>query len=205
MEEILVVEAEIVNRICGDGFTPLTNPTVMAAWIERYRFIPRYLAEENPDYKQLISYCVLKWQNQIFAYQRTSSGGEPRLHRQFSIGVGGHVQRRDMRRAGLSVLEILNAARDREIEEEFSCTFASPPRLIGWLNENKNPVSRVHLGVVFECEVVRPEIEPREEENFARFGFNPLSELIRRQKEFETWSQRVLEFYALEAAGGLPC
>ena len=48
--------------------------------------------EEDPSYKQLISYCLLENEkNEILVYKRLSDGGESRLHGQSSIGVGGHM------------------------------------------------------------------------------------------------------------------
>ena len=48
--------------------------------------------EEDPSYKQLISYCLLENENdEILVYQRLSGGGEERLHGQSSVGVGGHM------------------------------------------------------------------------------------------------------------------
>ncbi len=46
--------------------------------------------EEDPSYKQLISYCLLENEHgEILVYERLSGGGEARLHGQSSIGVGG--------------------------------------------------------------------------------------------------------------------
>ena len=48
--------------------------------------------EEDPEFKQLISYCLLENQSgEILVYERLSGGGEERLHGQSSIGVGGHM------------------------------------------------------------------------------------------------------------------
>ena len=42
--------------------------------------------EEDPSYKQLISYCLLENENdEILVYQRLSGGGEERLHGQSSV------------------------------------------------------------------------------------------------------------------------
>ena len=41
--------------------------------------------EEDPSYKQLISYCLLENENdEILVYQRLSGGGEERLRTVFS-------------------------------------------------------------------------------------------------------------------------
>lgn len=72
--------------------------------------------EEDPSYKQLISYCLLENEHgEILVYERLSGGGEARLHGQSSIGVGGHMN--DVPGAE-SINEVLRVNAQRELEEE---------------------------------------------------------------------------------------
>src|SRR5690625_3310176 len=45
--------------------------------------------EEDPGYKQLISYCIITNEDETLVYKRLDGGGEARLHGLLSIGVGG--------------------------------------------------------------------------------------------------------------------
>ncbi|SUM33491.1 NUDIX hydrolase [Staphylococcus gallinarum] len=60
--------------------------------LTKYEVKRRGDMEEDPTYKQLISYCILENErDEILVYERLSGGGEARLHGQSSIGVGGHM------------------------------------------------------------------------------------------------------------------
>ena len=48
--------------------------------------------EQDPTYKQLISYVIVKnAKGETLVYQRLTGGGENRLHGLASVGVGGHM------------------------------------------------------------------------------------------------------------------
>ena len=49
--------------------------------------------EEDPSFKQLIGYVLLKDINtgEVLVYKRLVGGGEARLHGKASVGIGGHM------------------------------------------------------------------------------------------------------------------
>src|ERR1700722_9574637 len=65
-----------------------------------FSFLPRSLAENDPSYKQLIPYVVLKYRDQIFHYRRGQGAGEKRLRALRSIGIGGHINPSDRSAGG---------------------------------------------------------------------------------------------------------
>src|SRR3954454_9273568 len=73
----------------------------------RGEFRPRPDAEQDPSWKQVIPYVVLRDGDAIFLMRRTRAGGDERLHDRYSIGIGGHVNPQDedvnggLRREGL--------------------------------------------------------------------------------------------------------
>ena len=82
--------------------------------LDAYEVKRRGDMEEDPSYKQLISYCLLENENgEILVYERLSGGGEQRLHGQSSIGVGGHMN--DVVGAD-NVNEVLRVNAQRELE-----------------------------------------------------------------------------------------
>src|SRR3954468_20424210 len=96
-EQVLVVPAAVLHSAgLFQGFSPRVDhylPRVLAADQLSYR--PRAAMEQDPSFKQLIPYAVLKWRDQVFAYRRGHGGGEARLRALRSIGVGGHISSTD--------------------------------------------------------------------------------------------------------------
>ena len=109
--------------------------------------------EEDPTFKQLISYCLLENEKgEILVYERLSGGGEERLHGQSSIGVGGHMN--DVVGAD-SINEVLRVNAQRELEEEVGLASEDSQNMeyIGFINDDTNEVGKVHMGVVFKITV----------------------------------------------------
>src|SRR3970040_1982991 len=67
------------------------------AYVERIRrhgeFRRRGDVEEDPSLKQVIPYLIIRHRERIFLFQRSTKGGEERLHGLYSIGVGGPMRR----------------------------------------------------------------------------------------------------------------
>ena len=153
------------------------------------RFMPRSRAEDDPNFKQLIPYVVLRHRGRIFRYRRGSKGTEARLHALRSIGVGGHINPAD----GKDFDGLYHAAMLRELREEVELP-PGAPRLepLGLINDDSVPVGRVHLGVVHVLELTTPDVRSRESA-LAEAGFSSLSELLADRDGFETWSRFVLD------------
>lgn len=149
-------------------------------------FRPRAEMEENPSYKQLIPYVVIRCGDSIFCYTRGKSQGEARLHAKRSLGIGGHVDETDA--DGRATPEAYDMALRRELDEEVA--IASPGELlrVGLINDDSTPVGTVHLGVVYMYRLERPEVEARED-GLTDAGFVSMGEILAGRDRFETWSQ----------------
>jgi len=170
-------EAEsYLDAILGDGHS---------------RFIARDLAEQDPDYKQLIPYVILRHQNCIFHYVRGRESGEARLRARGSIGIGGHIEPRDLN-LFTPLRQLYLEAAAREVAEEVRVETDHREEIIGLLNDDSNAVGRVHFGVVHLWYLDRPAVRRRERQ-ITRGEFLPIEELSRRRDSLETWSQRCLE------------
>ena len=144
-------------------------------------FRPRGEVEDDPSWKQVIPYVVLRDGARIFLMRRTRAGGDPRLHERYSIGVGGHVNPADGN---------LHGGLLREWQEEIDAAFVPQFRLLGLLNDDTDPVGAVHLGVVYEADAAgRPvavrEIHKLQGEFATRDGVRAVVDRM------ETWSQLV--------------
>jgi predicted NUDIX family phosphoesterase len=147
-------------------------------------FMDRPLAEESPAYKQLIPYVVVRDGARTFLMERTDAGGDPRLHRKASIGVGGHLNPVD--EGG----DPLIAGLRREWSEELVTEWEPEFRLVGLLNDDSNPVGSVHLGVVFVVEADGRPIAVRERDKLTA-TMADAEELRAAEERMETWSRLV--------------
>jgi predicted NUDIX family phosphoesterase len=154
---------------------------------QHFSFLPRGRAEDDPNYKQLIPYVVMKYGDQVFHYTRGQGGSEKRLRALRSIGVGGHINPVDHTmdehpyRQGML----------REVAEEVTLGSAYSETCIGFINDDATPVGQVHLGIVHVFEMTLPSVERREADLMGA-GFAPISSLINELEAFETWSRFVL-------------
>jgi predicted NUDIX family phosphoesterase len=155
----------------------------------RLCFRPRPEVEIDPSFKQIIPYVVLKHAGQVFHYLRGSGAGEKRLRALRSVGVGGHINPGD---AGGDPYRL---GMLREVCEEVFLDTAYRESCLGLINDDSTPVGQVHLGIVHVFELDEPNVRRREEQLTAA-GFAPVTELLRRKHEFETWSQFVLDALA---------
>lgn len=153
-------------------------------------FLPRPAAEEDPGYKQIIPYLVVRHENRFLHYVRGKSGGEARLHAKGSIGIGGHINDGDAHASHFDP-PAYNRAVERELHEELIIPPGYRNRIVALLNDDSTPVGRVHLGIVHIIEVDSPDIPPREDA-IRDIEFLDANELAARRDSLEVWSQIVL-------------
>ena len=144
-ERVLVLPRDSVpGGLDFSGVRPADDLAAMRRAVRLHgRYLGRPTAEENPDFKQLIPYVVLRDGASVFLMERTDAGGDARLHGKASIGVGGHLNPVD------DGTDPLLAGLRREWAEELLADWEPYFRLVGLLNDDSNPVGAVHLGVVF--------------------------------------------------------
>lgn len=157
------------------------------------RYLPRPAAEIDPDYKQLIPYVVVRQGPRLFLMERSTAGGDARLHGKASIGVGGHLNPVDRGE------DPLMGGLRREWSEELIAEFEPDFRLVGFLNDDSNPVGAVHLGVVFTVEADGHAVRVREHEKLTGRFATP-DEILAVWDRLETWSQLTVAALNMEAA-----
>ncbi len=196
-EQVLVVPAAVLREAgLFHGFTRRAEhylPRILEA--NGMRFLPRDEAEQNPAFKQLIPYLVLRHAGRVFHYRRGAAGGEKRLTARRSVGIGGHVCSDDGDLAGAYRRGLL-----RELAEEVELEGGYREHCLGLINDDRTPVGQVHLGIVHVLDLDSPVVRSREE-SLAEHGFARPGELRRDIEAFETWSQFLLEGDALEERG----
>ncbi|WP_299831771.1 hypothetical protein [uncultured Metabacillus sp.] len=164
---------------------------IVANMASSYSVMRRGDAEENPEYKQPIPYCVIRQGDKVFGYKRLSGGGEARLHNQISLGVGGHVN--DIE--GLDFYGVISESLKRELDEELyidqdKFTLST----IGLINDDENEVGRVHLGMLVIAELEEgAKVSVKETDQLEGLWFS-VDELKQPEvfESLETWSQFVV-------------
>lgn len=201
---IMVVKKEI---LFGDdyfkGFRAQNELDYELRILKNFRYIKRNLVEDDPTYKQPIGYSMIinPTLRQIFAYQRSTQDTrypEKRLQGKWSWGVGGHIEKLDVKTGNPIRVSVL-----RELEEEIGMDGSINLKVLGYINNDTDEVGKVHFGVLYIVEtdsrIVRPKdpeidngklrtIEELEEicsspeftvEEWSRISFNPLREYLK--------------------------
>ncbi|MDY3557689.1 phosphoesterase [Gemmata sp. JC673] len=189
-EKVLVIPTERF-RAAGyfHGFRP-ADDAYRSAILDptRFSFPARAEVENDPSFKQLIPYIVLRCGEHVFHYRRGAAGTEKRLAALRSIGIGGHISEAD----AAGGIDPYRTGMLRELTEEVELGCAYRERCVGFINDDRTPVGSVHLGVVHVFDLEAPAARAREDA-LAESGFAPLADLLREAAQFETWSQFTLE------------
>ncbi|MDP3851620.1 MAG: hypothetical protein Q8Q59_14025 [Luteolibacter sp.] len=197
-EEVLVVPRALLDEIGSfEGIRTEGLEAAVARLLDpgNHFFMDRVAAEEDPSHKQLIPYCVFRCGDRILHYTRGKSGGESRLHAKISVGVGGHVNPVDTG-GGRTGADAYHAAVTREIEEELELPEDHGHRIIALLNDDSNPVGRVHLGIVHLIDLKSDAVASREDA-LTDMGFMALEDLNGKCFEsLETWSRFCIRYLA---------
>ena len=197
-ERVLVVPTEIFHRLGHfqgfssdvDGYLEeLLDPANVS-------FRPRHEVEDDPGFKQLIPYVIFRHHDRsggatVFQYTRGTGQGEGRLHSKKSVGIGGHISDIDLPGTGTTGPTgggVFEEGMRRELEEEVEIDTPYRARCVGMINDDENPVGRVHLGMVHLFDVERPAVKPRESE-IIECGFRRVGEILKDLDGFETWSR----------------
>jgi predicted NUDIX family phosphoesterase len=187
-EEVLCVKREdIFPDGAWHGFITEGLDRYREVVREHHLFMPRAEVEDDPAYQQIIPYVVFHHGDRYFLTHRLRASAERRLRRQYSLGIGGHINREDLQGG-----DPIQDGMRREWEEEVIYEGSFDAKLIGLLNDESAPVSKVHLGVVFLIEGDSPQISIRETEKLAG-ELLTLSEMRIFYLGMESWSQIVYD------------
>jgi predicted NUDIX family phosphoesterase len=186
-EQVLVVPREVFEAVGAFNGVRLNAQDYLSAFFKNgvAQYLDRDIAEESPQWKQIIAYAIFCYQGKVLAYARTAKGGETRLHDKWSLGIGGHINPVD----GLAdSIDTYLAGVEREIREEISFSGNATQQLYAVINDDTNEVGSVHLGIVHRFELDSDEVAPLEKK-LTDMRFCTLEELAGPLYErLETWS-----------------
>ena len=192
-EHVMVVPTDLFHEAgYFQGFSNETErylPMLLDPLHTSYR--PRAEMETDPGFKQLIPYCIFRFNDNgittVFQYTRGKGQGETRLHAKSSVGIGGHISTLD-----IGETDPYAEGMRRELDEEVIIDTVYDESCVGLINDDTNEVGQVHLGVVHVFDVEQPNVKAREED-ILDSGFVPVEQLLAEISRFETWSQIVLK------------
>ena len=142
-EEILVVKRNLILKTEWSGFRTEDFSEYLPLIEKHQEFLWRSEMENDPSYKQVIPYLIFTHDDKFFVMQRKSSASEQRLKNKFSVGIGGHINKKDIQNSN-----IFDWAR-REFNEEVSFSGDLEVTPIGIINDDSNEVGQVHIGFAF--------------------------------------------------------
>lgn len=192
-ERVLCFPRSLLDELGGfQGFRP-DDGTLLEQILSsgQARFIERGKAEEDPSFKQLIPYVVMIWKDKLLFYVRGKKTEEGRLRSLGSVGIGGHVSVTDQTLFERSIREIFATGLRREVTEEVEVQTEFTERVAGLINDDSNPVGKVHLGVLLLWKLAEPRVIKRER-SITSLEFLSLEELREGKNDLETWSQIVI-------------
>ncbi|MGH7902814.1 MAG: NUDIX domain-containing protein [Candidatus Dormibacteraceae bacterium] len=187
-EEVLVVRREeVFPDGAWHGFVGEGLGRIEQVIRERSSFMPRGRVEDDPTFQQIIPYVVFRHGDRYLVTKRLKASSERRLRQLYSLGVGGHINPGDL----LNGDPVTDGLR-REWEEEVSYAGAFEATMIGLINDDSSPVSKVHLAVVFLVDGDSPEIAIRETEKLSG-ELLTLDQMRILYLAMESWSQIVYD------------
>ncbi len=196
-EDILVFPKDSLSKyVSGPGIypTPIENRIEL---IKELRPMQRRLAEEDFNVIQLISVFIIKFEDKYLTYKRTKRLPENRLHGEYSILFGGHLNPNDI----LPLFDIFNpkvadVILSRELREEIILPKNQMPeiRYFGLLYDNRRDVSLQHLGVAYHVYFVSSEFTIGERGFLMDAKFETLTQIENRIDEFENWSWLIVDY-----------
>ncbi|MFO0944528.1 MAG: phosphoesterase [Planctomycetota bacterium] len=184
-EEVLVFPSHLLEKLgTFRGYSNAVEsylPTLLDP--ANLQYLPRSRAEEDPSFKQLIPYTVLRSGEFVYCYTRGNKGTESRLHDLLSIGVGGHISKEDGSEGRIAY----DTGFQRELDEEVSIETTFTQRIVGLVHDDSTPVGSVHFGVVHRIDLAAPKVTHRDPA-LAKARFRPIEELRKLRDQMESWS-----------------
>jgi predicted NUDIX family phosphoesterase len=189
-ENVLVVPTSGINPLLTGCFTSTNLRSCLDFILANHSFRSRAIVEDDPSFKQIIPYVVVRHGDGYLLMRRTNRQTEARLHGKYSVGVGGHINDTEQFAANQNVL---HAGLERELSEEILLHGERRSLdLAGIISDDSTPVGKVHLGLVFILETGSPDFTVNEPELMTA-EWATVDALRERVPAMETWSQIAVE------------
>jgi predicted NUDIX family phosphoesterase len=192
IEHVLVIPNSIIKDIVN-----VPDPKIYKENIEElmdrvhknYSFLQRDKAENDTNFKQIIPYAFITYEDYFYVMKRLPKQNETRLHNKVSIGVGGHINPIEEKS-----INIVEAGLMREIDEEvkLSKDHIKSIELKGIINDDTNEVGKVHLGFVYQITLTRKECQVAETDKIVGEWVHK-NQINDYYSEMESWTQIIID------------
>lgn len=184
-EKIFVLPANKIN--CKDKFTKMKNDkNIWSKYDNLGLYIPRYEAEYNPAFLQLIPYLIVTNDDQTEFFVTKRIDGDSRLKNKLSLGVGGHIDSID------GTNEVVFKCLVREMNEELFINPISPYQFLGTIRDLSSKTAE-HLGLLFIVKAEKESLSVKETNKLAG-SWMKKEDAFNKYASFENWSQFVLDY-----------
>lgn len=173
------------------------------------RALLRSEAEEDVEVIQLVSVFIVQYRGKYLTFKRSRRLPESRLHGYYSMHFGGHLRPIDLGffDSTMSPVEptLATHSLERELFEELVLEGAAPKiQYRGILYDDRVPVSRQHLGIVFDVELGSDRYAIGERGYLFDSRLEPIEAIESRIDDFENWSELILQAEKEETRLRLP-
>jgi predicted NUDIX family phosphoesterase len=117
-------------------------------------FVERHAAERDYSLKQIIACGIVRTEDRVLCLRRSRKSDRAALRLKFTMMIGGHVDQEDAGGAA-----VLSHCVKRELAEELGLTIPVDPPLLGVVADPLTASGTLHLGIVFDAELVAESIE----------------------------------------------
>lgn len=171
------------------------------------KFMRRIEAETDLNYKQVISYVIVRNADSVLRFVRGSySSVQTYLKGRYCIGFGGHVQSRDVDRTPLfsrsdsgyqssiyrELSEELNLPRDVVTDERL--------QMMGVLNDDSSDLGKAHFAFIHLLDLTGVGSLPsarelKREKSINQLNFIPIADLGDEFERYEYWSKLCIKAF----------
>ncbi len=177
---------------------------VLKIIVQKGLFSERKNLEEDPSFKQIIPYAVISCKEPVpggvresqyfYLFRRGSGQTEKRLQDLFSLSVGGHMNpTTSVKPEEQYLIDELKREFFEEVRLSNGC-FIEDIEFIGFINDDSIPVSRVHLGLLYNIRVSGKDIHVHETDKM-KASWVEKSGLAEFYEGMETWTRIIYDCY----------
>ena len=197
LEDALDPRYVILPKNCIDfsGFVPETK-VPLSKWQSAVEVEKKSMAETDTSAKQLVSYGFIEIKNTFLRLHRTGHANRPELKSRLSIGVGGHVEEKDLL-LNETLENTLKKCLMRELEEELLMDEEPEVELCGFINDESNEAGKYHIAAVHRVRLRTGTLRVRQGVSDQEFGEGswalvPKEKLAKEIERFDPWSQHII-------------
>lgn len=205
-EDIAVIACDALSRFVPGSGLFHEQKDFSDLFRSSLRSMRRSDAERSYDVVQLVSVFVVRFEDKFLTYMRSARLPESRLHGEYSIMLGGHLNIEDFDQLEMSFSfggqsEMAEAMLIRELSEELVLDEMPRIRRFGLLYDASRDVSRQHLGLVYLVDIKSEKFEIGERGFLMNPKLETLDQIKGRRSDFENWSWMLIDNMEFLAGG----